>query len=350
MLHFNAKRILLFHHLHNSRNTLSQLSLFELLKYSTMPPKTAKGKKRKLDDDKPGDSEGGETAGSSKPKLKAKVSVSESLSGSDFSLSTTSPTGGKPNFKIASWNVNGIRAWLDKDGLSYIKLEQPDVLCVQEIKCEKSKIPAAVKLDGYSNHWYPAETPGYSGVGMYFKDKPVSITEGIGISKHDKEGRVITAEFDAFFLVNTYIPNSGRGLPRLDYRTKEWDVDFRNYLQKLDAKKPVIWTGDLNVAHKEIDLKNHKTNHKTAGFTDEEREQFTKTLESGFIDSFRVLHPDDVGYSFWPYIGNCRAKNAGWRLDYFVVSERFKKHLCDSVIREKVMGSDHCPVVLSLSL
>lgn len=286
-----------------------------------------------------------------KPKLKARVSISDTIKDTDFSSTSKSASGQAPNFKIASWNINGIRAWLDKDGLSYLKAEKPDVLCVQELKCDKSKIPAEAALEGYTVHWLSGDTEGYSGVGMYYKIKPIKITEGIGIPKHDDEGRCITAEFDKFYLVNTYIPNSGRKLVRLKYRTEEWDVAFRDYLKSLDAKKPVVWCGDLNVAHQEIDIKNPKTNKRNAGFTQEERDSFTETLEAGFIDSFRELHPDEEdAYTFWTYMMNCRAKNVGWRLDYFVVSKRFKEHICESLIRSKVMGSDHCPIVLELAL
>ncbi|RUS88380.1 hypothetical protein EGW08_003836 [Elysia chlorotica] len=286
-----------------------------------------------------------------KPKLKARVSISDTIKDTDFSSSSKSPGGKAPNFKIASWNINGIRAWLDKDGLSYLKAEKPDVLCVQELKCDKSKIPAEAEMEGYTGHWLSGDTEGYSGVGMYYKTKPIKITEGIGIPKHDDEGRCITAEFDKFYLVNTYIPNSGRKLVRLKYRTEQWDIAFRDYLKSLDAKKPVIWCGDLNVAHQEIDIKNPKTNKRNAGFTQEERDSFSETLDAGFIDSFRELHPDEKdAYTFWTYMMNCRAKNVGWRLDYFVVSKRFKEHICESLIRSKVMGSDHCPIVLELSL
>ncbi|CAL1528888.1 unnamed protein product [Lymnaea stagnalis] len=295
--------------------------------------------------------EAGDGSGEPKEKQRAKNSIVDCLVGLDYSTTAKAPNGKEANFKIASWNLNGLRAWLEKDGLDYVKAEQPDVFCVQETKCDISKIPEDAKLEGYTNHWLSGDKDGYSGVGMYFKTKPLSVTEGIGIEKHDKEGRVITAEFEKFYLVNTYIPNSSRGLVRLNYRTEEWDVDFRNYLKTLDKKKPVVWCGDLNVAHQEIDIKNPKGNVRNAGFTDEERNSFTETLKEGFIDSFRHLHPkEEHAYTFWTYMMNARAKNAGWRLDYFVLSERFKENLCDSVIRSKVMGSDHCPIVLHLAL
>ncbi|KAH9500228.1 DNA-(apurinic or apyrimidinic site) lyase [Bulinus truncatus] len=283
----------------------------------------------------------------SKSKAKKKRdSIVGSFQGIDFTAKAKSPKGKEANFKIASWNVNGLRAWLEKDGLEYVKAENPDVFCVQETKCDKSKIPAEAKLEGYTDYWLSGDTEGYSGVGIYYKTKPIKITEGIGIDEHDQEGRVITAEFEKFYLVNTYVPNSGRGLPRLDYRTQDWDTAFRNYLKSLDKKKPVVWCGDLNVAHKEIDLKNPKGNLKTAGFTEEERDSFTDTLKEGFFDSFRFLHPkEEHAYTFWTYMMNARAKNAGWRLDYFVLSEKLKENLCDSSIRSKVLGSDHCPIV-----
>uniref|UniRef100_A0A0B7A5W0 DNA repair nuclease/redox regulator APEX1 n=1 Tax=Arion vulgaris TaxID=1028688 RepID=A0A0B7A5W0_9EUPU len=286
-----------------------------------------------------------------KPKLKPKSSISDSFTDVDFSAKAKTPSGKEANFKIASWNVNGLRAWLEKDGVSYIKAEDPDIVCLQELKCDVSIIPEEAQVEGYTTHWLSGDTEGYSGVGIYYKTKPIKVTEGIGHEKHDKEGRAITAEFDKFFLVNVYVPNSGRGLPRLDYRTKEWDVDFRKYLKSLDEKKPVILCGDLNVAHHEIDIRNPKGNKKTAGFTIEERESFTTTLREGFVDSFRHLYPHtENAFTFWTYMMNARAKNAGWRLDYFVLSERLKENLCDSIIRSKVTGSDHCPIVLQLAL
>jgi AP endonuclease-1 len=310
-------------------------------------PAKSQSKKRKLDPD----SANGDEAGEPKAKLKAKSSITESFGDTDFSAKAKTPSGKEANFKIASWNVNGLRAWLEKDGLSYIKSENPDVMCVQETKCDVSIIPDEAQLEGYTTHWLSGDTEGYSGVGIYYKAKPINITDGIGVEKHDKEGRVVTAEFDKFYLVNTYIPNSGRGLPRLDYRTKEWDVDFRKYLKSLDEKKPVVLCGDLNVAHHEIDIRNPKGNKKTAGFTIEERESFTTTLREGFFDSFRHLYPHtENAFTFWTYMMNARAKNAGWRLDYFVLSDRLKDNLCDSIIRSKVTGSDHCPIVLQLAV
>ncbi|KAL9969744.1 hypothetical protein ACROYT_G021999 [Oculina patagonica] len=266
----------------------------------------------------------------------------------DFACAATNK---KWNMKISSWNVNGIRAWMKSgSSLAYVKREDPDVFCIQETKCQEDTLPKEVKFPGYHTYWAHAETKGYSGVGLCSKTKPKKVSYGIGISEHDNEGRVITAEFDDFYLVTAYVPNSGRGLPRLGYR-QGWDKDFREYLKSLDKKKPVILCGDLNVAHKEIDLANPKTNTKTAGFTKEERQGFTELLAEGFIDSFRHFYPKkEKQYSFWSYMRNARGKNVGWRLDYFVVSERLVPKLCDSLIRQRVQGSDHCPVVLLLAL
>ncbi|CAL1294570.1 unnamed protein product [Larinioides sclopetarius] len=258
-------------------------------------------------------------------------------------------TDGKPwNLKIASWNVNGLRAWLEKNGMSYLHHEKPDILCIQETKCSDDKLPPEVNVEGYHCYWLAGDKDGYSGVGLLSKEKPISVQYGIKMEKHDSEGRVITAEYEKFYLVTTYIPNAGRGLVRLDYR-QEWDKDFRSYLKKLDEKKPVVLCGDLNVAHEEIDIANPKSNKKNAGFTKEEREGFSTLLSEGFVDTFRHLYPEQKGaYTFWTYMMNARAKNVGWRLDYFVISTRFADHLCDSVIRKDVYGSDHCPVTLFL--
>ncbi|KAL5009504.1 hypothetical protein ScPMuIL_011809 [Solemya velum] len=269
----------------------------------------------------------------------------------DMSSTATSTDGRKWNIKVVSWNINGIRAWLEKDGLAYIEREDPDIMCVQETKCALDQIPDKCKIDGYHAYWSSAEQPGYAGTGLYSKVEPIDISYGLGIEKHDTEGRLITAEFKNFFVVTSYVPNAGRGLPRLDYRTKEWDVDLSAHLKKLDSKKPVIFCGDLNVAHQEIDLAKPKGNNKTAGFTKEERQGFTNLLSGGFIDSFRHLYAEREGaYTFWTYMMNSRAKDIGWRLDYFVLSERLTKDLCDSIIRKDVMGSDHCPIVLLMAL
>ncbi|XP_064404230.1 exodeoxyribonuclease-like isoform X2 [Halichondria panicea] len=252
--------------------------------------------------------------------------------------------------KFSSWNVNGIRAWIKNGGLEYIAREDPDIFCVQETKCIEKDLPMnQLGIPGYHVYWHSAEKKGYSGVGLYSKEKPISVTNGLGIEKFDCEGRIITAEYEHFYFLTSYVPNAGDGLKRLSYKL-DWDRDLREYMKKLDLKKPVILSGDLNVAHKEIDLKNPKTNTKTAGFTPEERQDFTELLEEGFVDTFRHLYPDLTGaYTYWSYRFNARAKNTGWRLDYFVVSERLLPHVTDVVIRKEVFGSDHCPLVIGLT-
>lgn len=270
----------------------------------------------------------------------------------DAASDATIASGSKWNLKFASWNVNGIRAWVQKNGHSFIKSEDPDIFCVQETKCDSASIPGDIKnFPGYKTYWLAGDKDGYSGTALFTKQEPIKVSFGIQKEKHDKEGRVITAEYEKFYLVTAYVPNSGRGLPRLAYRTQEWDVDFREFLKQLDAVKPVILCGDLNVAHLDIDLANPKTNGKSAGFTKEERHEFGELLKCGFIDTFRHLYPSVTGaYSFWTYMSNARAKNVGWRLDYFIVSDRLKEAVCDSLIRSDVQGSDHCPVVLLINI
>lgn len=255
------------------------------------------------------------------------------------------------NLKICSFNVNGLRAWLGKEGLAYLKEENPDIFAIQETKCSDSKLPKEVKeVDGYHSYFLAGDQDGYSGVGLLSKEKPLNVTYGIGMENHDKEGRVITAEFEKFYLVAAYVPNAGKKLVRLEYRM-EWDKDFRSYLKELESKKPVVLCGDLNVAHQEIDLANPKTNKRNAGFTQEERDGFTALLDAGFLDSFRHLYPKaEKAYTFWTYMMNARAKDVGWRLDYFVISKSLEKNLGDSLIRKSVMGSDHCPIVLLLNI
>jgi len=264
---------------------------------------------------------------------------------------TTSKDGREANMKITSWNVDGLRAWVKKKGLDWVREEAPDVLCLQETKCAEKALPADITSMPEYPHKYWAvsdEKEGYSGVGMLCKTEPIKVTYGIGKEEHDKEGRVITAEFPSFFLVTAYVPNASRGLVRLDYR-KTWDVDFQAYLSDLDKQKPLVLCGDLNVAHQEIDLKNPKGNKKNAGFTPEEREGFSQLLAAGFIDSFRELYPEQThAYTFWTYMMNARSKNVGWRLDYFVLSSALLPGLCDSKIRNKAMGSDHCPITLHI--
>ena len=250
--------------------------------------------------------------------------------------------------KMISWNVNGLRACVGKGFLEYVKESDADIFCIQESKLQEGQIE--LDLPGYRQYWNYAEKKGYSGTAMFTKEEPVSVFYGLGIPEHDKEGRVITAEFDDYYVVTCYTPNSQDGLNRLDYRM-EWEDAFLSYLKKLEEKKPVVFCGDLNVAHKEIDLKNPKTNRKNAGFTDEEREKFTRLLDAGFIDTWRYFNPDLEGvYSWWSYRFSARQKNAGWRIDYFLVSDRIKDKITDARIDDAVLGSDHCPVVLEIDL
>lgn len=248
--------------------------------------------------------------------------------------------------KLISWNVNGLRAAVQKGFLDYFNQENADIFCLQETKLQAGQID--LELNGYHQYWNYAEKKGYSGTAIFTKKEPISVTYGLGIEEHDKEGRVITLEFENFFMITVYTPNSQEALARLDYRMK-WEDDFRAYLLKLNEIKPVIVCGDLNVAHQEIDLKNPKTNRKNAGFSDEEREKMSKLLESGFIDTFRYFYPELTGaYSWWSYRFNARKNNAGWRIDYFLVSERLKDSLEDAEIHKDTLGSDHCPVTLKL--
>ena len=246
--------------------------------------------------------------------------------------------------KLISWNVNGLRACVGKGFVDYFKEADADVFCLQETKLQEGQID--LDLPGYHQYWNYAQKKGYSGTAMFTKEEPISVRYGIGIPEHDGEGRVIAAEFPEYFVVTCYTPNSQDGLARLDYRM-EWEDAFLAYLKKLEAEKPVIFCGDLNVAHKAIDLKNPKTNRKNAGFTDEERGKFTDLLAAGFIDTFRYFNPDKEGiYSWWSYRFSARAKNAGWRIDYFCVSESLRDRLVSADIHTEVMGSDHCPVEL----
>lgn len=248
--------------------------------------------------------------------------------------------------KLISWNVNGLRACMDKGFMEFFQRMDADVFCLQETKMQPHQL--SLELAGYHQYWNSAEKKGYSGTAVFCKEKPVAVRYGLGIDEHDHEGRVITAEFADFYLVNVYTPNSQSELARLDYRMR-WEEDFRGYLLALDEHKPVIFCGDLNVAHQEIDLKNPKTNRKNAGFTDEEREKMTVLLQSGFTDSFRYFYPEVEGvYSWWSYRFQARAKNAGWRIDYFIVSNRLQNRLQDALIHTEVLGSDHCPVELQL--
>lgn len=246
--------------------------------------------------------------------------------------------------KLISWNVNGIRAAMGKGFCESMLELDADVICIQETKMQEGQ--ADVPLDGYYQYWNSAEKKGYSGTAVFTRKEPVSVTKGMGINEHDNEGRVLTCEFDDFYLVNVYTPNSQNELKRLDYRMT-WDDAFRNYLKKLEETKPVITCGDFNVAHKEIDLKNPKTNRRNAGFTDEEREKMTVLQDAGFIDTFRYFYPDlEQVYSWWSYRFNSRKNNAGWRIDYFLTSRSLEGRLKDAEILTDIMGSDHCPVTL----
>lgn len=247
--------------------------------------------------------------------------------------------------KIASWNVAGYRACFNKGFKEAFETMNPDIMCLSEVKCIEKEIPFIP--EGYEMYLYPAERKGYSGTLVFTRIKPLSVKYGMGIDEHDHEGRLITLEFDDFYLINSYVPNSKKELERLDYRMT-WEDDMRAYLKTLGENKPVIYCGDLNVAHKEIDIKNAKANERSAGFTIEERNKFTELLESGFIDTFRYFHPDEIKYSWWSYLFNARANNAGWRLDYFVVSSSFIDRINDSLILNDIMGSDHCPILLDI--
>ena len=248
--------------------------------------------------------------------------------------------------KLISWNVNGLRACMDKGFMDFFEEMKADVFCVQETKMQREQ--STFDFPGYKQYWNSAVKKGYSGTAVFSKIEPIEVTYDLGIAEHDQEGRVICLEYDKFYLVNVYTPNSQKELARLEYRMK-WEDDFRVYLHKLEAKKPVILCGDLNVAHTAIDLKNPKTNQRSAGFSIEERNKMTELLESGFVDSFRYLYPDKLdAYTWWSYMFQSRSKNIGWRIDYFVVSKKMMKNIQDSIIYQDVLGSDHCPVCLLL--
>lgn len=247
--------------------------------------------------------------------------------------------------KFISWNVNGLRACVGKDFEQSFRQLDADFFCLQETKMQEGQLD--LQFEGYTSYWNYAEKKGYSGTAIYTRHKPLSVTYGIGIDEHDHEGRVITLEMEDFYLVTVYTPNSQDGLRRLDYRMT-WETDFLAYLKRLDSQKPVIVCGDLNVAHQEIDLKNPKSNRRNAGFTDEEREKMSILLDNGFTDTFRFLHPEEVTYSWWSYRFKAREKNAGWRIDYFLISDRLRPQLSGATIHTEIFGSDHCPVELNL--
>lgn len=250
--------------------------------------------------------------------------------------------------KLISWNVNGIRACMTKGFMSFFEDIDADIMCLQETKVSEGQV--ALDIPGYHQYWNYAEKKGYSGVALFTKTEPISVTYGIGVEEHDHEGRVITAEFEKFYLVTVYVPNSKRELERLEYR-QVWEADFLKYINGLRSRKPVIYCGDLNVAHKEQDLKNPASNHMSAGFTDEERACFDNVLASGYIDTFRHFYPDlKDAYSWWSYMHQARLKNIGWRIDYFVASEELKENLVDAKIHADIEGSDHCPIELDLNI
>jgi len=250
--------------------------------------------------------------------------------------------------KLISWNVNGLRSCMGKGFMDFFDSVDADIFCLQEIKLSEGQIEW--NKENYYSYWNYAEKKGYSGTAVFSKEKPLSVKYGIGIDEHDHEGRVITLEFENFYMVTVYTPNSQRELTRLEYRMK-WEDDFRNFLNDLRKTKPVVATGDMNVAHKEIDLKNPKTNRKNAGFTDEERQKMTELLDSGFIDTFRYFYPDaEQRYSWWSYMFKSREKNAGWRIDYFLASKELEDRLISAEIHDKVLGSDHCPIELVIDL
>ena len=250
--------------------------------------------------------------------------------------------------KLVSWNVNGIRACMQKGFEDFFKSIDADIFCIQETKCQPGQVD--INFEGYKSYWNSAEKKWYSGTAIFSKIEPINVSYGIGIEEHDKEGRVITLEFENFYVVTIYTPNSKRELERLDYR-QIWEDEIRKYLKRLDSNKPVIMCGDLNVAHKEIDLKNPATNHHNAGFTDEERNKMTALLDEGFIDTYRYLYPDKEGvYSWWSYMRQSRDKNIGWRIDYFIVSDSVKNKIKDANIYTEILGSDHCPIGLEIDI
>ena len=250
--------------------------------------------------------------------------------------------------KLISWNVNGLRAVVNKGFMSFFEETKADIFAIQETKMQEGQLELI--LDGYYQYWNSAEKKGYSGTAIFTKEKPLNVSYGLGIEEHDKEGRIITLEFEKFYFIDCYTPNSKRELERLDYRMVLED-EVRKYLKNLDETKPVIYCGDLNVAHKEIDLKNPKTNRRSAGFTDEERSKMSELLDAGFTDTFRYLYPNKENcYTWWSYMGRAREKNVGWRIDYFIVSKSIEEKIKDSIIHDSIMGSDHCPVELQIEI
>ncbi|XP_017023960.1 recombination repair protein 1 isoform X2 [Drosophila kikkawai] len=292
------------------------------------------------------DVEEGESSKTKKPKKVAEGGVKETLDKDAFALADDKEF----NLKISSWNVAGLRAWLKKDGLQLVDLEEPDIFCLQETKCANEQLPEEVtRLPGYHPYWL-CMPGGYAGVAIYSKIMPIHVEYGIGNEEFDDVGRMITAEYEKFYLINVYVPNSGRKLVNLEPRMR-WEKLFQAYVQKLDALKPVVICGDMNVSHMPIDLENPKANTRNAGFTKEERDKMTELLDLGFVDTFRHLYPDQKGaYTFWTYMSNARARNVGWRLDYCIVSERFLSKIVDHTIRKQMLGSDHCPITVFFNI
>ncbi|XP_023247426.1 uncharacterized protein LOC106635782, partial [Copidosoma floridanum] len=299
-------------------------------------PKRAKKTEKKVED---------------KSEPKALLNKTETkLEEINFNCDKNNADGEKYNIKICTWNVSGIRALLKKNGFDYFEKEDADIIALQETKCETKKIPDEVKLKGYQHYFLDSKKAGYCGLALLSKKKPLNVSYGLNNDEFDHEGRLITAEYDNYYVLNVYVPNAGNKLVTLPKRLK-WNEAFKKFVQDLDKKKPVIVCGDMNVAHQEIDLTNPKTNTKNAGFTPEEREGMTDFLNAGYVDTFRFLYPEKTGvYTFWSYFRNARGKNIGWRLDYFIVSERIKNKVCDVINRDQVFGSDHCPVVLYAAL
>ncbi|XP_057335199.1 DNA-(apurinic or apyrimidinic site) endonuclease-like [Microplitis mediator] len=311
-------------------------------------PKKTRGTraaKKKSDDDNAEDDE----PVAKKPKTPANRTDTD-LDSLNFDCDKVNANGQKANIKICSWNVSGVRALMKKNGFEYILKENADVIALQETKCDLDKLPEDIELPGYKHKFIQSNQSGYCGIAIYSKKEFISVTEGINDPELDTEGRMLTVEYPEFYVINVYVPNAGDKLKTMDKRLK-WNKIFLERVKELDAKKPVVICGDLNVAHKEIDLKNPKTNTKHAGFTPEEREAMTELLNAGFVDTFRHFYPDKTdAYTFWSNIGKAREKNVGWRLDYFVVSEKIKDNICDTVIRDQVFGSDHCPIILYANL
>uniref|UniRef100_A0A0K8U5Z3 DNA-(apurinic or apyrimidinic site) endonuclease n=2 Tax=Bactrocera latifrons TaxID=174628 RepID=A0A0K8U5Z3_BACLA len=316
----------------------------------TEEDKKSKGRKRAAavaDDD---EVDGAKPAKVKKAKAPLMNSTATKYNKDDFILPPNEDGVERFNLKISSWNVAGLRSWLNKDGLRYLEYESPDIFCLQEIKCTIDQLPEEVaRIPGYHPYWL-CMPGGYAGVAIYSKIMPINVVYGIDNKEFDGAGRMITAEYEKFFLINVYVPNSGRKLVNLEARMR-WEKLFQEYVKRLDAIKPVVICGDMNVSHQAIDLANPKTNTRSAGFTQEERDKMTELLALGFVDTFRHFYPDRIGaYTYWTYMANARSRNVGWRLDYYIVSERFTKRVVDNCIRAQVMGSDHCPITLFLKI